>query len=518
MELTFLGGARTVTGSRHLIDTGRARVLVDCGMFQGGPSEAIRNRVPLGLDPTKLDAVVLTHAHLDHCGLLPLLVREGFKGAILCTAATAELARLVLLDSAKLQEEFAKRTARRDRRDPARAAQFEAKDEASLQAAVQLAVEGAESPGGSDPEELLREAGPDIQPDLGAPLYTEDDVNPTLPMLRPIPYGQEYEAAQGVHITLLDAGHILGSAMVRMRLSSPAGGRDTILLMSGDIGRPGTPIIRDPTAVTEADYVVCESTYGGREHEAADVAINTLVQTITETARKKGVLLIPSFAIGRTQELVWELGRLVDQGKVPELPVYLDSPMAKSASDIYRNHPEAYDEETATLLREHEAPLDYPDQHIVQNIAESQAIERAQPPYVIIASNGMLTGGRSVGHAQHLLDDPSATILFVGYQGEGTLGAHLLAGVETARINGQVVRNRATIRSLDGFSAHADEPELLAWLGNFIHGRKRGDPGVPSKVYLVHGDPPAQSALQPKVAALGLDVEVPAWHQTVALG
>ncbi len=518
MELTFLGGARTVTGSRHLVDTGRARVLVDCGMFQGGPSEAIRNRVPLGFDPTTLDAVVLTHAHLDHCGLLPLLVREGFRGSIVCTAATAELARLVLLDSAKLQEEFAKRAARRGRHDPERAAELEHKDEASFEAAVKLAVEGAESPGGSDPEELLRDAGPDVEPALGSPLYTEDDVSPTLPMLRPIPYGQEYEAAQGVHITLLDAGHILGSAMVRVRLSSPAGGRDTILLMSGDIGRPGTPIIRDPTAVTEADYVVCESTYGGREHEAADVSINLLASVVSDTARKKGVLLIPSFAIGRTQEIVWELSRLVDAGRIPELPVYLDSPMAKSASDVYRNHPEAYDEETAAILRNHEAPLDYPGQHIVQNLAESQAIERAQPPYIIVASNGMLTGGRSVGHAEHLLADPNATILFVGYQGEGTLGSHLLAGVETARINGQVVQNRATIKSLDGFSAHADEPELLAWLGNFIGGRKPGDPGVPSKVYLVHGDPPAQAALQPKVAALGFDTEVPAWHQTVPLG
>jgi metallo-beta-lactamase family protein len=518
MELTFLGGARTVTGSRHLVDTGRARVLVDCGMFQGGPSEAIRNRVPLGFDPTTLDAVVLTHAHLDHCGLLPLLVREGFKGSIICTAATAELARLVLLDSARLQEEFAKRAARRERKDPDRAKELEAKDEASLEAAVELAAEGDKTPGGPDPEELLRQAGPDIQPDLGAPLYTEDDVTPTLPMLKAIPYGSETEVAQGVHVTLLDAGHILGSAMVRMRLSSPAGGRDTILLMSGDIGRPGTPIIRDPTQVREADVVVCESTYGGREHEAANVAIDTLASVINDAARKKGVVLIPSFAIGRTQEIVWELSRLVDSGRIPQLPVYLDSPMAKSASDVYRNHPEAYDEETAALLRNHEAPLDYPAQHIVQNVAESQAIERASPPYVIVASNGMLTGGRSVGHAERLLPDPSATILFVGYQGEGTLGAHLLAGAETARINGQVVQNRATIKSLDGFSAHSDEPELLAWLSGFIKGRKPGDPGVPSKVYLVHGDPPAQSALQPKVIALGLPTEVPAWHQTVPLG
>ena len=238
MELTFLGGARTVTGSRHLVDTGRARVLVDCGMFQGGPDEAMRNRVPLGVDPATLDAVVLTHAHLDHCGLLPLLVREGFRGRIWCTSATAELARLVILDSARLQEEFAKRAARRERRDPARAAELEARDERAFEEAVELAAEGAESPGGPDPEELLRAAGPIVELGLDDPLYTEVDANATLPLLRQVPYGSETEVAQGVFVTLVDAGHILGSAIVRMRLTRPGGGRDTVIVFSGDLGRP----------------------------------------------------------------------------------------------------------------------------------------------------------------------------------------------------------------------------------------------------------------------------------------
>jgi metallo-beta-lactamase family protein len=518
MELTFLGGARTVTGSRHLVDTGRARVLVDCGMFQGGPAEGMRNRVPLGVDPATLDAVVLTHAHLDHCGLLPLLVREGFRGSIICTAATAELARLVLLDSAKLQEEFAKRDARREKRDPGRAAADDARDERMFDEAVALAVAGAESPGSSDPEDLLRAAGPEVDLDLDAPLYTEDDAEATLPMFRIVPYAVEQEIASGVHATLLDAGHILGSSIVRMRLTAPGAGRDTVIVFSGDLGRPGTPILRDPVSVTEADIVVCESTYGGREHEAADKAIETLAETVRDTVRRKGVLLIPSFAIGRTQEIVWELHRLVDSGRIPQLPLYLDSPMASHASDIYRAHPEAYDEETAALLAAHEAPLDFPGQHIIQSVQESERIQRASKPYMIVASNGMLTGGRSVGHAEHLLDDPSATVLFVGYQGEGTLGGHLMRGAEKARINGREMPIRATIRSLDGFSAHADEPELLAWLGEFIKGRRPGDPGVPSRVYLVHGDPPAQAALAPHVEALGLPVEVPAWHQTVPLG
>jgi metallo-beta-lactamase family protein len=517
MELTFLGGARTVTGSRHLVDTGRARVLVDCGMFQGGPDESMRNRVPLGVDPATLDAVVLTHAHLDHCGLLPLLVREGFRGRIWCTAATAELARLVLLDSARLQEEFAKRSARRGRRDPDRAAQREARDEELFEEVIELAAAGAASPGGPDPEDLLRAAGPIVDMDLDDPLYTEDDADVTLPMLHQIPYGAEHEVAQGVHVTLVDAGHILGSSIVRMRLTRPGGGRDTLVVFSGDLGRPGTPILRDPTSVGEADVVVVESTYGGREHEAAEVAIDKLAKVVHETARKRGVLLIPSFAVGRTQEIVWELSRLLEQGRIPELPLYLDSPMAKTASEIYRSHPEAYDEETARLLREHHAPLDYPAQHVVQNVHESERIARSHPPYVIVASNGMLTGGRSVGHAERLLDDPSATVLFVGYQGEGTLGGHLVRGAERARINGKDMPIRATVTSLDGFSAHADEPELLQWLGGFIRGRRPGDPGVPARVYLVHGDPPAQEALAPKVTSMGLPVAIPSWHETVSL-
>jgi metallo-beta-lactamase family protein len=517
MELTFLGGARTVTGSRHLVDTGRARVLVDCGMFQGGPDESMRNRVPLGVDPATLDAVVLTHAHLDHCGLLPLLVREGFRGAILCTAATAELTRLVLLDSAKLQVEFAKRAARRSRRDPGRAAATEAREERAFDEALEQAIEGAETDGGPDPEELLRAAGPEVVQDFDEPLYTEEDANAALPMLRHVPYGMEHEVAQGIHVTLLDAGHILGSAIARMRITRPGGGRDTIVVFSGDLGRPGTPIIRDPTPIPDADFVLCESTYGGREHEPADRSIETLASVVRETAARKGVLLIPSFAIGRTQEIVWELDRLVTAGRIPELPLYLDSPMARHASDIYRSHPEAYDDETATLLRDHQSPLDYPGQHVVQTVQESEAIGRATPPYIVVASNGMLTGGRSIGHAQRLLPDPSSTILFVGYQGEGTLGGHLMRGATTARINGREAKVRATIRSLDGFSAHSDEPELLAWLGGFIRGRRPGDPGVPKRVFLVHGDPPAQEALSPKVAELGLEVEVPAWHQSVSL-
>jgi len=517
MELTFLGGAQTVTGSRHLVDTGRARVLIDCGMFQGGPDEAMRNRIPLGVDPKTLDAVVLTHAHLDHCGLLPLLAREGFQGDVICTPATAELTRLVLLDSAKLQHEFAKRDARRERRDPERAARDEVRDADRFREELELAAKGAEAPGGPDPEQLLREAGPVVELGLDEPLYDEGDVEAVLGRIRTIPYDAEREIAPGIHVTLVDAGHILGSAIVAMRAAHHPGERGTRLVFSGDLGRPGTPILRDPTYLEEADFVITESTYGGREHEPATAAVIALRDAVRDTANRRGVLLIPSFAIGRTQEIVWVLDRLLESGEIPPLPLFLDSPMASHASDIYRAHPEAYDEPTRKLLDAQASPLDYPHQHVIRRGEESQAIERGKPPYIILASNGMLTGGRSVGHASRLLPDPSAMVLFVGYQGEGPLGGHLVRGESTARIMGRSIPVRASVRQIDGFSAHADEPELLAWIGAFIKGRRPGDRGVPKRVFLVHGDPPAQAALAPRIRELGLDPVIPAWHETVAL-
>ena len=269
--------------------------------------------------------------------------------------------------------------------------------------------------------------------------------------------------------------------------------------------------------MTAADYVLVESTYGGREHEPQDEAKRILVETIKLVDAAKGVLLVPSFAIGRTQEVVWELDRLIEQGVIPLLPLYLDSPMASKASDIYRRHPDYYDEETGRLLREGETPLDYPEQIVTNDVRASQAIERAQRPYMIVASNGMLTGGRVVGHLRRLIDDPDATILFVGYQGEGTLGAHLQAGAKAVRIDGKQRHVRCHVRSISGFSAHADESELLDWLGGFIEGKQPGDAGYPRRVFLVHGDPDAQVALQPKVEALGLATHVPHWHERVAL-
>ena len=366
-----------------------------------------------------------------------------------------------------------------------------------------------------DPEAELRSQPAALTIDLDAPLYTAKDAERSLAQFRSLHYGEEVEVAAGIHATFVDAGHILGSAIIRLRIQDKGGERT--IVCSGDLGRPGTPILRDPTAMTDADYVLVESTYGGREHEPEDEAIRILAETVRMVAKADGVLLVPSFAIGRTQEVVWQLDRLIERGEIPLLPLYLDSPMASKASDIYRRHPDYYDEETAKLLREGETPLDYPNQIVTNDLKASQAIARTPRPYMIVASNGMLTGGRVVGHLRELIDDPSATILFVGYQGEGTLGAHLQAGATEVKLDGQVRRVRCQVRSISGFSAHADESELLDWLGNFVKGKQPGDPGYPRQVFLVHGDPEAQAALEPKVQGLGLTTHVPHWHERVTL-
>jgi len=599
MDLHFLGGATTVTGSQYLLETGRARVLIDCGMFQGSPNEAIRNRVPLAYDPSTIDVILLTHAHLDHCGLIPHVVNEGYHARILATRGTCELAELVLLDSGKLQEEFAKREARWEKKHPDKVAEDDRKELEAYEAAVALAegrvsqpspalagheivddappplsagtaddpragrptpvattamgpatappaippdaatiasagvseevpVElgrGAAKPPiapGDDAEADLRAQPAHLQSELDQPLYTARDAERGVLQFDAVDYGVEQEVAPGVRATFLDAGHILGSAIIRVRVEASPGTalgpeRETTIVFSGDLGRPDTPIIRDPTIQTSADYVLIESTYGGREHEPESDSIRILTETIRMVSDAGGVLLVPSFAIGRTQEIVYALDRLLEQGAIPELPLYLDSPMASKASDIYRRHAEYFDDDTRALLQKGESPLDYPNQIETRDVKDSQAIEHAQRPCMIVASNGMLTGGRVVGHLRLLIDDPAATLLFVGYQGVGTLGAHIQAGVKTVRLDGAERQVRCQVRSISGFSAHADESELLDWLRHFADGRSPGSPGFPKTVFLVHGDPEAQIVMEPKVQALGFTTKIPHWREVVTL-
>lgn len=479
MRLTFLGATGTVTGSQFLVETAQARVLVDCGMFQGSPHEIERNRQPLSYDPRLIDAILLTHAHLDHCGLIPLVVAEGFGGPIFCTNATAELAELVLVDSGKLQEEFAER----DRRPWGRR---------------RNAPRGAPTPDAAANEVTTR---------IKTPLYDEQQAHTAVRQFRAVRYGAETEVARGIKATFLDAGHILGSAIIRV----DADGQSVVF--SGDLGRPDTPIIRDPTPVSDADYVVIEGTYGGREHEPQEEASRALAEAVRLAAEATGVLLIPAFAIGRTQEIVWELNALLDRHEIPRVPLYLDSPMASKASAIYHRYPDHYDEETTAALKNREEPLDYPGAKTTRDSRESRAIAKAKRPYIVVASNGMLTGGRVLHHLKELIDDERAVLLFVGYQGQGTLGAALQAGAPEAVIDGRRYPVRCKVRSVSGFSAHADESELLDWLRGFTRGAKK-----PKRVFVVHADPPARDVMVVKIRELGLESHAPEWRESVDLG
>ncbi|MDQ2690391.1 MAG: MBL fold metallo-hydrolase, partial [Chloroflexota bacterium] len=345
ITLQFLGAAGCVTGSQFLVTAGDRRVLVDCGMFQGSPEEVGRNRMPFAFETDVLDAVLVTHAHLDHCGRLPALVRAGYRGPIHATRATADLAEIVLRDSAKLQVEFAERWNRRQQRQAERAAESEAQahetDDESL-------------------PDRLRAAAPEGRTTTREPLYDEHDVDATMQQMRGVDYGDEVAVTDGVSAVFHDAGHILGSAIIELRVGD--GGQQRTIVFSGDLGRDESPILRDPTPLTHADHVVVESTYGNREHGPRDEAIDELAAAIGEVASDEGVLLVPAFAIGRTQEVIWVLDELVRQGRIPRVPLYLDSPMASRATQVYHDHPEVYDAETAELLRSGDSPLEYPGQ------------------------------------------------------------------------------------------------------------------------------------------------------------
>jgi metallo-beta-lactamase family protein len=571
MEIHFLGAANTVTGSQFLLITERARVLIDGGMFQGSPQEVVRNHVPLAYDPAGLDAIILTHAHLDHCGLIPHIVAEGFNGPIYATRGTIELAAVVLLDSGKLQEEYAKRHRHWAAKNPDKAAREDQRELEKVEEQEQLAEQEdaasasstpAQGPAAAAPTAVLHAgdltpdghvvasgmdelalhdeqgmgtrlgfppvghpnheaamAGNPVNPNLviQEPLYDQAQAQDSLSRFRPVAYDAPITVAPGITAIFHDAGHILGSSIVELHVDAQKDVPARTLVFSGDLGRSHAPILREPTALTQADYVLVESTYGGREHEPEDESLDHLAQAVKDVVAEGGVLLVPSFAIGRTQEVVWALRHLLDAGRIPQVKLFLDSPMASKASTIYREHTDYYDPETLALLKAGEGPIDFPDAKETPLAAQSELIDRAKRPYVLVASNGMLTGGRVLNHLRTLIGDPKAIILFVGYQGEATLGARLQAGLKVARVDGQEYQVRCAVRSISGFSAHADESQILAWLGHFIDGRKAGDAGVPRKVFIVHGDAEAQQAIEPKIQALGLPTLAPHWHQVVQL-
>lgn len=501
LSIQFLGAAGGVTGSQFLVTAGERRVLVDCGMFQGSPEEVERNRLPFAFEADALDALILTHAHLDHCGRTPALVKAGYRGPIHATRATVDLAEIVLRDSAKLQVEFTERWNRHHARDAEREG-----------AGSEAVVEEADD---ESLPERMRSAPPEGRTETRVPIYDERDVETTVRQMRGCDYGDEIAVTDGITAVFHDAGHILGSAIIELRVTDGSASRT--IVFSGDLGRDESPILRDPTPITGADAVVVESTYGNREHAPHDEAIDDLVAAITEVSDDEGVLLVPAFAIGRTQEVIWVLDHLVREGRIPRLPLYLDSPMASRATHVYHDHPEIYDAETKELLESGESPLKYPGQQFTDSVDESKAIRNAKRPIMVVASSGMLTGGRIMHHLKDFLPDPKCTLLFIGYQAQGTLGRHIQDGGKTARIDGRAVDVRCRVRVISGFSAHADQHELEAWLAHFGRAGNGAD-GKPKRVFVVHGDPDAAQAFAGRIRSeLGMEPHIPKHRERVDL-
>lgn len=465
MKLHFLGANRQVTGSRYLLDSGGKQVLIDCGMFQ--EREFLnRNWEPSPIPPRQIDALLLTHAHLDHCGLIPRLVREGYRGPIYCTPPTAPLAELVMQDSADIQAEDVeykkKRHAREGRRGPF-------------------------------PEDLL---------------YDEKDVALATTLFKTVNYRQPTAITDTISVTYHDAGHILGSAMLELRVTEGATTRK--ILFSGDIGQWNKPIIRDPSLFTEADYVVMESTYGDRTHEASGDVETHFANIIQETVARGGNVVIPTFAIERAQELIYYLSRLVHARRISDLPAYLDSPMSVDATEIFRRFPDCFDSETWQLVRSNESPLKFPGLRLARTADESKAINRVKGSAVIMASSGMCNAGRIKHHLRQNISRPESTILFVGYQSPGTLGRQILDGLREVRIHGEIFKVNAHIERMYGFSGHADRPGLLKWLGNLRQ--------PPQHVFLAHGEEQTAENLASHIRdVMKWPVTVPNYRQVVEL-
>ncbi|MBM3789006.1 MAG: MBL fold metallo-hydrolase [Acidobacteria bacterium] len=441
--IQFMGAAGTVTGSKFLVDAGRARFLIDCGMFQGAKKLRLLNWEPLPVRPAGIDQVFITHAHIDHIGMLPRLVRDGFEGPVWATPVTAELARLTLSDAAHLQEEDAR---------------------------------FANKKGFSKHKPAL-------------PLYTMEDAERAIEKIRPLEYNEPVELSAGARVRFRDAGHILGSASVDAEIAW--NGRRTRMIFSGDLGRYDTIILRDPAPGEGADYVVIESTYGNRKHPE-DESSGELAEAIQETAKRGGMLLIPAFAVGRTQAILYLIRDLKSQDRIPDLPIYVDSPMAIAVTELFCRHIDEFDEEARAVFRETgECPLLCPKLQFARTPEESRRLNDVRYPCIVISASGMATGGRILHHLKHRLPDHRNTVLFVGFQAAGTRGRLLIEGARQVKIHGEHIPVRARIRVLESFSRHADYTEILRWLETF--------PYAPQKVFVVHGEPEASAALADRI-------------------
>ncbi len=429
MELQFCGAAKTVTGSCFYLDTGKYKILVDCGMFQGRDYEDNQKEFPF--NPTEIDYVFLTHAHIDHCGRLPVLVKHGFHGRIISTRGTRDLVNILLMDSAKIQREQFERCERMNR---------------------------------AECEERM--------------MYTEDEARDTMQYFNTYPYGSSVKLGEGLEFRMRDAGHILGSSMFELWVKNEEG-RLRKLVFSGDMGQPGQRIIKDPDLIREADYVIVESTYGNRLHKSKDETMLEFLTIIKDAMRTNGNILVPTFAVERSQELLYELNLFVENRLLEGLEVYFDSPLGQKATEIFKRHAELYDEDARRLLESGDQIFDFKGLEFVRRFSDSRRLSNRKG-IMIMAGSGMCTGGRILYHLQNNISDKNNHLVFVGYQVEGTLGREILDGAKSVRINGQEYFVGLQTHTLGGLSAHADQHDLEYWLRGFGHS--------PRKIFLVHGD------------------------------
>ncbi|AEG14760.1 RNA-metabolising metallo-beta-lactamase [Desulfofundulus kuznetsovii DSM 6115] len=463
MRVRFLGAAQTVTGSCFLLEVGANRLMVDCGMFQGPRTLRERNYRPFPVSPLSVDYVLLTHAHIDHSGLIPKLVKHGFRGKVLATPATIDLCAVMLPDSGHIQE--------------------------------------------MEVERLNRKAARAGRP-LIEPIYNVEDAHRAMNFFQPVDYGQTVNLTKEISVRFLEAGHILGSAMVELTVRE--GRQETKLLFTGDLGKKNKPFLKDPSFIDHADYVFIESTYGDRLHPDQGDHVNLLHDIIWETYRKGGNLIIPAFAVERTQDLLYDLNLLIVNNRFPPMKVYIDSPMAVAATEVFKKYTPYFDQETRELIAQGKDPLNMTALEFTRTTEESMALNKIKSGAIIIAASGMCEAGRIKHHLRHNLWRPECTVLFVGYQAPGTKGRKIKDGAKYVRIHGEEVAVRATIKSIDSFSAHADKEELLEWLG---HLQK-----PPTRVFLVHGEPSSMNVLAQDIARrYGYSVHVPVLEEEVQL-